>query len=401
MDVPRLFRIDRVAAVGAVVALAAALMPFVTMRPNRLAQGQSHGLAAAGGWAWVLALLIVVGVVLAVVRVPVPEGAPFEPRGALLLALAGDLTIALAWAQGAAARRLLEGTPSAARVSVAGGGWLLLVAVAVFAVAGSARLKECGPDTPGRLRPLIGWLTVLGAGAAVLWGGLEATSLGRELAIRADVFSARAVEHLGLTGAGLGIGLLIGLPLGVAASRHRTVRRIALWTVSIIQTIPSLAVLGLLIAPLAALAAAYPFLADLGIRGIGTTPAVIALTLYALLPIVRNTYTGLVQVDPGVIDAGRGMGMTSRQLLWKVEMPLALPLVFEGVRLAAVLLVGITALTALNGAGGFGFFIFEGLNQAAPDLILLGSLPTIVLALILDHGLRWFGRVAVPEGARR
>ena len=159
--------------------------------------------------------------------------------------------------------------------------------------------------------------------------------------------------------------------------------------------------LGLLIAPLAALAAAYPFLADLGVRGIGVTPAVIALTLYALLPIVRNTYTGLIEVDAGAIDAGLGMGMSRRQLLVRVEMPLALPLVLEGVRLAAVMLIGITALTALNGAGGLGFFIFEGLNQAAPDLILLGALPTIALAVVVDQALRLLARLAVPEGVRK
>jgi osmoprotectant transport system permease protein len=243
-------------------------------------------------------------------------------------------------------------------------------------------------------------LGLAGVASAYLWGGLSETSLALEYQARSDIFWRQVGEHLALTGAGLAIGLVIGVPLGIWAARSRRARTITLQTTSVIQTIPSLALLGLLIAPLAALVAAYPFLADLGVRGIGAVPAVIALTLYSLLPIVRNTYTGLIEVSPAAKDAGRGMGMNGRQLLGRVEAPLALPLIFEGVRIASVLLIGITALTALVGAGGLGVFIFEGLNQAAPDLILLGALPTVALAMLADRSVRLLAGVVVPKGVR-
>lgn len=146
--------------------------------------------------------------------------------------------------------------------------------------------------------------------------------------------------------------------------------------------------LGLLIAPLAAL----------GFPAIGTTPAVIALTLYALLPIVRNTYVGLAGVDASVIDAGRGMGMGRAQLLARVELPLALPLVIEGVRAAAVLVIGIAAVTAFIGAGGLGVLVFQGWGQQADDLTLLGAVPMVVLAVIADAGLRALRRLVVSPG---
>ena len=152
----------------------------------------------------------------------------------------------------------------------------------------------------------------------------------------------------------------------------------------VIQTIPSLALLGLLVVPLSALGQAVPFLRTLGVRGIGAAPGLVALTLYALLPVIRNTYIGLTGVDPAVVDAGRGMGMSRGQLLTRVEFPLALPLIMEGVRTAAVLLIGITTLTAFAGARNLGVLIIEGIGQFAPDLILLGALPTIMLAVTAD-----------------
>jgi osmoprotectant transport system permease protein len=184
------------------------------------------------------------------------------------------------------------------------------------------------------------------------------------------------------------------------ATRNRHVRSAVLGITGVIQTIPSLALLGLLVVPLAALAAAFPALRDLGIRGIGAAPGFIALTLYALLPVVRNTYVGLSEVDPAALDAGRGMGMSRAQLLFRVEFPLAAPLVAEGVRTAAVLLIGITTLTVFAGARNLGILIFEGLGQFAPDLILLGALPTIALAVAADLALGALARLLTPKGVR-
>ncbi len=142
-------------------------------------------------------------------------------------------------------------------------------------------------------------------------------------------------------------------------------------------------------------------LAQFGVRGIGAAPALIALTLYALLPVVRNAYTGISEVPQAVIEAGRGMGMSPGQILRRIELPLALPLIVEGLRGSAVLTIGITTVAALIGAGGLGFFVLRGIDQVVPDLILLGALPIILLALVADGLLKLAGLLLTPRGVRR
>ena len=196
----------------------------------------------------------------------------------------------------------------------------------------------------------------------------------------------------------MSIGIVLGVSLGFWATRSRHAERPIFFIANITQTIPSLALFGLLIAPLSALSFAYPWLRDIGIRGVGDAPAVFALVIYSLLPIVRNTYVGLKNVDPGTVNAGTGMGMSRWQLLRKIEAPLAAPLILEGVRTASVQSVGLTAVAALIGAGGLGWFIFQGLGQAASDLIILGTIPILFLALVVDGVMRLAVRLATPKG---
>jgi osmoprotectant transport system permease protein len=167
-----------------------------------------------------------------------------------------------------------------------------------------------------------------------------------------------------------------------------------------IQTIPSLALFGIMIAPLAILSRTFPVLRELGIQGIGNAPAIIAITLYALLPIVRNTYTSLSIIDRSVVDAGTGMGMGKFEMLRFVEVPLSLPIILGGIRISAVQAVGNTAVAALIGAGGLGAFVFQGLGQAAPDLILLGVFPIIVLAVAVDRIMKFLVEYLTPQGVR-
>ena len=150
-------------------------------------------------------------------------------------------------------------------------------------------------------------------------------------------------EHIGLTIIALSIAILLGLPLGIILTRYKKSSPSVLGVVGVIQTIPSIALLGFLL----------PFL------GIGVKPAIVALFLYALLPIVRNTYTGINGVDPAVREAAKGMGMSDPQILFKVELPLAVPVIFAGIRTATVINVGIATLCALIGSGGLGEFIFQ------------------------------------------
>ena len=181
----------------------------------------------------------------------------------------------------------------------------------------------------------------------------------------------RTGEHLLLVGIAITIAIAISLPFGVLITRKKALRQPVLAIANILQTIPSLALFGLLI-PLV---------------GIGAVPAIIALTVYSFLPIIRNTYTGIMNVDPAVREAGRGMGMTDWQLLSRVELPLALGVILAGVRVAVVIAVGIATIAAAIGAGGLGVFIFRGIAVVNNQLILAGAVPAAAIALIADYGI--------------
>src|SRR5213083_2590851 len=190
---------------------------------------------------------------------------------------------------------------------------------------------------------------------------------------RSEVF-ALTLEHLVMVGISIFIAAAIGLPLGILMTRKPSMSRPILTFANVVQTIPSLALFGFLIP--------IPY-----IGGIGARTAIVALVLYSLLPIIRNTFTGISGVDPAIREAGRGMGMTDGQLLWKVEIPLALGVIFAGIRVATVIGVGVATIAAAIGAGGLGMFIFRGVSMVDSRLILAGAIPAAVLALIADFGL--------------
>ncbi len=383
-------RVNRVALFGAVLGLGALLAtPWLNIRPNRLSSGT--GVYALLDDPAAFALLASVWIVC--LAVAARRG--IEIRGWMLAGCGGLAAVLTPILAASSARTLLLDAQPFARVSLSVGTWASFVAAYAVLYAAAQEI------TAGKLqRTAAVWagpflLVLLGMG-----GAFEGLSLSAEFAVKSARFTQELLRHLQLAGIGLGAGTLIGVPLGIWSARRKRVAGLILPTVGLFQTVPSLALLGLLIAPLAALSQAVPLLRDLGIRGIGTAPAVIALTVYALLPLVRNTYTAILEVDPATIDAGLGMGMSRSQLLRRVELPLALPLIVEGVRTASVLLIGITAVTDLIGAGGLGNFIFEGINQAAPDLTLLGAIPVIILALAADALLHAAARIVRPRGAR-
>ena len=215
----------------------------------------------------------------------------------------------------------------------------------------------------------------------------DSLSLMKEYTNNSERFVKELINHISIAFTSVGWGIAIGMPLAIWAWKSRRVEKAVLPFVKLVQTIPSLSMFGLLIPPLSFLAANVLFFKRLGISGIGDTPAIVALSLYALLPIVQNTYTGLKQVDEGVVDAARGMGMTPLQRFLSVEFLIALPSILTGIRTAMVQIIGNTTMAALIGAGGLGIFIFQGLGQGAMDLILLGAVPIIILALIADSGM--------------
>jgi len=184
----------------------------------------------------------------------------------------------------------------------------------------------------------------------------------------------RATEHLYLVTVAIFIAIGVGIPLGILVTRKPKFKKPILGFANIMQTIPSLALFGLLIP--------VPI-----VGGIGDNTAIIALTLYSLLPIIRNTYTGIVGVDQAITQAGIGMGMTDMQLLWQVEIPLALGVILAGVRVATVIAIGLATIAAAIGAGGLGVFIFRGVATVNNQLLLAGAIPAALMALAADFGL--------------
>ncbi len=195
---------------------------------------------------------------------------------------------------------------------------------------------------------------------------------------RAEVIQV-TLEHIVLVTLAMGIATLIAIPLGIALTRHRTLRALVLGLANVTQTVPSLALFGFLIP--------VPF-----IGGIGRRTAIVALVLYALLPILRNTYAGITGVDPAVIEAARGMGMTPRQLLWQVELPLSSSVILAGLRVATVITIGVATIAAAIGAGGLGTFIFRGVSMVNDQVILAGAIPAALLAILADVSLGWAER---------
>jgi osmoprotectant transport system permease protein len=184
----------------------------------------------------------------------------------------------------------------------------------------------------------------------------------------------RTLEHIQLVAAAMAIALIIGLPVGVALVRRRALRRWVFGAANIVQTIPSLALFGFLIP--------VPW-----IGGIGANTAILALALYALLPVLRNTCTGIEGVDAAVLEAARGMGMTPQQVLWQVELPLAAPVLLAGIRVATVISIGVATIAAAIGAGGLGVFIFRGVAMVNDQVILAGAIPAALLAVLADLAL--------------
>jgi osmoprotectant transport system permease protein len=200
---------------------------------------------------------------------------------------------------------------------------------------------------------------------------------------RGEVFE-RCLEHAGLVGMSMAIALIVGFPLGVVLVRREKLQRLVVGAANVVQTIPSLALFGFLIP--------VPW-----IGGVGASTAVVALSLYAVLPILRNTCTGIAEVDPAVIEAARGMGMTPGQVLRQVQLPLAAPVLLAGIRVATAICIGIATIAAAIGAGGLGVFIYRGLSMVNNQVILAGAIPAAILAIAVDSGLGYFQRsVARP-----
>ncbi|AXC50680.1 ABC transporter permease [Paracoccus suum] len=384
-------RISRTGVLFAALGAAGLALPLVQFKPNRIVAGEGmrlpDALPAALGWGLTAAL---VAALLA----------GLSPRLALPARLALGLAglLATVVALGVSAGYLMPEGNTIARVAPSAGFWLLTLAFALMVADAQSRMH-----LPLRRRWLMLGAAIVSAALILSSGLLDGTSVMREYAARADLFGREAVRHLLLAFGSLGLALVVGLPLGIALYNRPGLRGPVLGTLNLLQTIPSLALFGIMIPLLGWVALHLPGAQALGVSGIGPFPALIALFIYSLLPVVSNTVVGLAGVSPEARDAAVGTGMTERQILTGILLPLALPSIIAAVRIVLVQNIGLAVIAGLIGGGGFGTFVFQGLNQTAMDLVLLGALPTIALALVsgvsLDLAVEGLERGAASRGS--
>ena len=380
----------RVVAVGSLlVLLALSFLPFLVIRETRISP--PGGISAFGALG-LLPLAAITGLATAAAL-----SSRFPSRHWRTVASASISRILILFIllqAGSAAARLTVPELPFARISLGSGAWISLMGGYMIMSSCRSAARE------DRFFMLFCWGFYAALAMLFIFGSLDSLSFMVEFFNRSARFRQEIFRHIALSFSAVSIGLLLGFPLGLSAFRRKRLRTAILSSANTLQTIPSLALFGLLIAPLAWAARSFPSLSSIGIGGTGWAPALIALVLYSLLPVIRNTISAFSIIDPSVIDSGLGMGMSRTQLFFSVELPLAMPVIMTGIRISGVQAVGNTAVAALIGAGGLGQFIFQGLGEAAPDLILLGALPTVALALVVDGILKRDAARMEPGGTQ-
>lgn len=362
--------LDKLGVIVAAIAMAGLFfMPFALFRANRI-------IAADGAMIWAALPLWQAVPAITVLLVATAILLWRSPVNMRLAASVAALSL-LALMVGRAGSFLMPGDNPYARVSPGGGFWIMAFAFSIALADGIVRKK---------LRPLARLIFLAIAMLAIgllLWSGAwDQLSLLKEYANRSAAFWQQGRIHVLLAFGSLGSASLVGIPVGILCFRVPSVRSAILNSLNVLQTIPSMALFGLLIAPLAWVGRTVPGAAELGIAGIGFAPAIVALFAYALLPVVSNTVAGLDGVPGEVRDAARGMGMTKRQLLLQIELPLAFPVLLTGIRIVLVQNIGLAVIAGLIGGGGYGTFVFQGIAQTATDLVLLGALPVVAMAFV-------------------
>ncbi len=356
-----------------IIMVALVSQPLAEFRPNRVVKGVSlGGPGILGQYSTLItvAFLLVLGLYVFKDKLKRYLGLELVPW--LLAIIPGVLLWIFAFVRMPDAITDLESL----RISLSSGFWLLLVGIIL--VQSSAPLG----------RYIIG-LTFLMTFCVVGIGGSPFLSLYKEYLNVQAVFITEFWRHLTLALSSVLFSVLPGILLGFWCHRSAKAQEIIMGFVNTFQVIPTLSLLGLMMIPLTMLSKEFPVLSDMGIKGIGFAPAFIVLCLYCLLPITSNAYAGFHKVDQGVIDSAVALGMNPQQVFWKVSLPLATPVILSGIRTAVTQNIGNTILAGLIGGGGMGALIFLGLSQSATDLVILGTLPVVALALLSDLGFEW------------
>lgn len=381
--------IDRISTIGLItIVIALFFLNVATFRPNRILMGDPLMAKALVGYTYYL-LLVMVAAIAVMIGIK-KENLYLNWVTSLL---ASGFAALMIYSVGNASMALITDEFPFGRVSLSMGFWFSLFGVYMINY-GSSRYT-----VDNRLLRTVALLIVpLFAVWIVISGRLDGLSIMIEFYNRQDSFVSELTMHLILAFSAVGLGSVVGIGLGLLIYKEKVSEKLVFFFVNLAQTIPALSFLGIMMIVLTGLTERLEFLTKLGIKGIGWAPALFVLFAYTLLPITRNTLAGFRMVSLQILDAASGIGMNSWQIFWKVELPLALSVILSGIRTAMTQSIGNTIIAGLIGGGGLGTIIFLGLAQSAPDLILLGVLPVITLALITDMGMEWLVNVLTPEG---
>ncbi len=367
--------IDKPQAVYSIIALFALIfMKVVEVKPNRIASGERLTTFEFIGWP---ILLLGIGFLL----IALLSLSQSKKKGLITILVGTFLFTYFLYLIGQNGQVAAVDSKSI-RVTFSAGFYILLLAM--YLIFGHVMAQE---DKYLKVMKLSALLIFISGIIFVYLGYFDSFSIMKEYVIKKDQFVESVTTHLFLSLGSVTFGSLIAIPLGYLAYRRKKLESAVMVPLSIVETIPSLSLFGILLVPLASLGR-IDFFKALGISGIGWAPAFVALTLYTLLPIGRNTLVGFTTVAKDVIEAAQGMGMSRRQIFKKIEFPLALPIIITGVRIAIVQTIGGAVLAGLVGGGGLGTFVFLGLAEGSPDLVLLGVIPIVLLTLIMDKVLK-------------
>ncbi|MBS4025803.1 MAG: ABC transporter permease [Clostridia bacterium] len=368
----------QVFAIGVAAVLSFLFLPLVRIKPNRIAMGDLVGS---------IEMLSIFSIIFLILWATIIALSFYtNKRRYVLLVTISILTVILllAFISIKAKEYMVS---SSARVSFSSGFYLQILWAYLIMVVGYKKIEGYKA-----YKFMLTILPIILIYFGIKYGTFNDLSLMKEFITKRSQFFDNLRIHGILTLASVLAGIIIAVPLGYIAYKSKKSEERIMLPMSIIETIPSLSLFGILLIPLSRLGK-LPIFNQIGVSGIGWAPAFVALSLYTLLPIGRNTLSGFSSVDNGIKEAAKGMGMKSTEILLKIEFPLAFPVIFTGVRIAFTQTIGGAVLAGLVGGGGMGSFVFLGLAEASQDLILLGVIPIVLLTIIVDYLLKFIGEL--------
>lgn len=361
---------------GAVLGILALVVPSgVHYRPNRIFEGESVALGSALGWTGLfLGLLWLTSALLGLIT-----SRQTPARASVLAVILGSMPLGLLVAINLEAQRYADAFGEVGRVSLGGGVWLFFLATYISIYATSALVASRAVQVASYALPLIGVALLVGT------GNVSDLSIMREYALNQSEFQRQLQVHLSYTLGATFLGCVIGIPAGVLARMIPKLEAPIFGVINVLNVIPVLAFIGILNPILTIVRDKIAVLNALGVQAVGWVPVIIVLSLYACYPIARNTHSGIGALDESVVDAARGIGMGVWRRLFEVELPLALPVIIAGIRIALVQSTAGAIIAGLVGGGGLGTFVFMGASQTATDLVLLGTIPIVIGGLLFDR----------------